>query len=206
MGGVGRGVRSLLLPICGALVVLVGCLGIWASGCSDPNKEARELEGAGDWQGALAVYQAVLAEEPDDLSALSGAAVALAILHRYDEALPLQERVIAADPQDAQTRVELGFNYLSHQGRPLDAVRVLAEAVELEPTAKNMTFLAQAQLGAGDTEGAEQSLRKAIETDPVYGYAYSQLADLLAADGRDDEATQVIEDARSRGVEVVDTR
>jgi tetratricopeptide (TPR) repeat protein len=192
----------------GALIVLlvVASVGVWAGGCGDPTDKARELENAGDWQGALGVYQRVLADQPDNLAALSGGAVALVMLRRYDEALDLQERVIAADAEDALTRVELGFNYLSYQGRPMDAVRVLSEAVELEPTAKNMTFLSQAQKAAGDLEECERSLRKAILVDPGYGYAYGRLAGLLTEEGRMDEATQVIEDARSRGLYAGDQR
>jgi tetratricopeptide (TPR) repeat protein len=195
-----------LVSLCGIAMIITISLSALACGCSDANSEARELENSGDWQGALAVYQEVLESEPDNLSALSGAAVALTVLRRYDEALSLQERVVVADPDDAQTRVELGFNYLSHQGRAGDAVRVLTEAVELEPSAKHLTFLAQAKEEAGDPYGAEQSLRKAIETDPVYGYAYGQLAELLVEEGRSGDVAQLIEDARSWGVVVVDPR
>ncbi len=48
------------------------------------------------------------------------------LLGRHDEALALQERVVALDPKDVQTRIELGFNYLNHQKRAADAVRVLS--------------------------------------------------------------------------------
>jgi tetratricopeptide (TPR) repeat protein len=189
-----------------AVAVSLVLLCAWGASCGDPLDQAAEFESAGDWMSALNVYERFLEQKPDDLPALSGAAVALTMLRRYDDALGLQERVIAADPHDAQTRVELGFNYLSHQDRPVDAVRVLREAVELESSAKHLTFLAQAQAGAGDLQGSEQSLRRAIAVDPAYGYAYRQLAELLAEDGRVDEATRLIEDARARGVDVVDTQ
>jgi tetratricopeptide (TPR) repeat protein len=184
-------------------LVLAGAV-FWAGGCGGALKQAHELESAGDWEGALAAYQEVLAKAPSDVAALSGAAVALMVLQRFDEALSYQERVVAADPHDAQTRVELGFNYLNHQGRPADAVRELGEAAKLQPTAKNITFLAQAQVSAGDQAGAEQSLRRAIEADPQYEYAYSVLADLLTHEGRNDEVTRLKEDARARGLEVID--
>jgi tetratricopeptide (TPR) repeat protein len=186
------------------LTVAVVLAGLIVGGCGGALNQAKEFESSGDWEGALAAYHRVLADKPNDLAALSGAAVALMVLERFREALDYQERVIAADPRDAQTRVELGFNYLNHQGRPADAVRVLSEAVELEPTAKFITFLGQAQMVAGDLRGAEQSLRRAVEVDPEYGYAYSVLAGLLADEGRGDEATQLKEDARSRGVKVID--
>ena len=177
-------------------------LGLWSGGCSDPTKEARQLEEAGDWEGALSAYQKVLGKDPGNLTALSGAAVALMLLERYNEALGLQERVIAADPHDAQTRVELGFNYLNHQNRPADAVKVLREAAQIEPTAKDFTFLSQAQDASGDLGGAEASLREAIELDSEYGYAYRLLYALLTHEGRSAEATQLAADARAKGVDI----
>jgi tetratricopeptide (TPR) repeat protein len=185
-------------------MLVVALLSALCLGCADDFATARSMERAGDWEGALSVYMQVLAKSPDDLRALSGAAVALMVLQRYEEALEYQERVVAADPNDAQTRVELGFNYLNHQGRPLDAVRVFEQAAALEPTAKNLTFLAQGQEAAGDLQNAEHTLRNAIQVDPSYGYAYSQLAKLLSDQGRVAEAAQAEEEARTRGVEVTD--
>ena len=107
--------------------------------------EAEQLEAQGDVEEAVVVYEEVLQENPDDVEALSRAAVDLAFMGRFNDALPLQERMVAPGATDVQTRVELGFNYLNHQERPNDAVRVFGEAAELEPSAKNLTFLAQAQ-------------------------------------------------------------
>ncbi len=194
--------RILLALSFVAAAALIALAVVWAAGCGDPGAEARELEERGDWSGAIAVYERMLANDPEDLRALTGIAVALMVLHRFDDALEYQERVVLADPLDAQTRVELGFNYLGHQNRADDAVRVLGEAVELQPSAKNMTFLAQAQEATGDRAAAEATLRRAIEADPEYPYAYSQLASLLAEAGRGDEAEQVIDDARARGVKI----
>lgn len=186
-----------------AVLLLLILLSVFCLSCGNDVADARKMESAGDWEGALSVYMQVLSERPDDLKALSGAAVALMVLQRYEEALEYQELVVAADSKDAQIRVELGFNYLNHQERPVDAVRVFEEAVSLEPTAKNLTFLAQGQKGAGDLQNAERTLRRAIEVDPTYGYAYGQLAELLSQQGRVDEAMQVEDEARTLGVEVI---
>jgi tetratricopeptide (TPR) repeat protein len=185
-------------------VVLVALVSVTCLGCGDDLAGAREMERAGDWEGALAVYQQVLTGHPEDLKALSGAAVTLMVLHRYEEALQYQERVVAADAADAQIRVELGFNYLNHQDRPGDAIRVFEEAVALERTAKNLTFLGQGQKGAGDQQNAERTLKEAIQLDPMYGYAYSQLVELLSDQGRVDEVKQVEEEARALGVQLVE--
>lgn len=183
-------------------LVVFALLGAAMGACGGRLTEAQRLERAGEWEAALSIYERVLSEDPDDLAALSGAAVALMVLQRFDEALELQERVAAADPDDVQTRLELGFNYLNHQDRPDDAVRVLEEAAELDPTAKNLTFLGQALEQAGEAGEAERVLRRAIETDSLYGYAYSQLAQLLEGQGRGAEAEALREEAANAGVMV----
>ena len=140
-------------------------------------------------------YRNLLAGEPENLDALSGLAVALVMLQRWDEALAVQERVVALDADDTQTRTELGFNYLNHQDRPADAVRVFREAAVIEPSGKHLAFLAQAQIAGGDIDGAEQTLREAVETEPPYARAFSMLIDLLEESGRTEDAAQVGRDA-----------
>jgi tetratricopeptide (TPR) repeat protein len=192
VGAVGRRWRTAL--ICGVIVMLASPM---IAACGGKLAEAREYEAAGDWAGALKVYEEVLGEHPESVEALSGAAVALMILQRYDEALTYQELVVAADPTDAQIRLELGFNYLGHQDRPLDAARVMGEAATIDPSAKNLTFWAQALEASGDLKGAEDALRKAIAVDAEYQYARSELVELLEAQGRMDEAAEVLEDAEA---------
>ncbi len=173
------------------MLLAVGLTLVFSLGCSDRLEEARLLEANGDASGAVAAYREVIRRHPDDLPALNGLAVSLLTLQRYDEALRVQERIVALDPADAQTRTELGFNYLNHQNRPADAVWVLSEAAALVPSAKNLTFVAQAQIVAGQAEAAECYLRLAIEADRQYGFAYRVLAELLESTGRDGEAAEV---------------
>jgi tetratricopeptide (TPR) repeat protein len=174
--------------------------GAYLTGCGDLLSQAAELNRQGDLPGAEALYGKILAEDPEDLGALNGLAIDLMLQKRYDEALPLQERIVALDSKDAQMRVELGFNYLNHQGLPQRAVDVLAQAVALEPTAKYLTFLAQAQTEV-DASAAESSLRRAILTQPDYLRAYSVLIGLLRDQGRAADAEQVVRDAKSRGLD-----
>ena len=171
-----------------------------AVGCSDAKDSAATLMAEKDYAGAEAAYRQILAQEPDDLEALSGLAVALGLQRKHDEALLIQERVIAADPTDFMTRVELGFNYLNHQGRPNDAVRVFGEAAVLEPSAKNLTFLGQAQASAGQMEDARATLELAIEREPGYEYAYQVLVALLEEQGLAKEAAEVAARAAKAGM------
>ena len=142
------------------------------SACSNLVSQAYDAEKAGDYKTAVAVYRDRLKAEPDDLAALKGLAADLYIMGGFDDALPVQEKVVALDPKEAQTRVELGFNYLNHQHDAAKAVAVLVQAVDLEPTAKYLTFLAQAEIAAGDPGKAEDALRRAIASDKTYGHSY----------------------------------
>jgi Tfp pilus assembly protein PilF len=151
--------------------------------------------------GVLLVLVGLLATScGSDLDRLTEEAVGLMSAGRFDDALPIQERIASLDPADAQIRLELGFNYLNHQKDPSRAVTVFKQAVQIEPSAKNMTFLAQAEVVAGDTTSAEAELRQAIEVDPSYPHPYGVLLSLLEEQGRTQEAAQLRQAAESAGI------
>lgn len=136
-----------------------------------------------------------------DLDALTEQAVGLMSSGRYDDALPIQQQIAMLDPEDDQIRLELGFNYLNHQDEPALAAVAFEEAVALQQSARNETFLAQAQLAVGDEAAAEASLRKAVEIDGRYERAYAMLAELLERQGRAAEATAILEASQIAGTE-----
>ncbi len=191
--------RSAGASVCALALMALSLANV---GCGGLAAQAQELEERGDLENAVAVYREILQEDPEDRVALSNAAVCLMVMGEYDEAVVLQERLVALDPTDSYTRVELGFNYLNHQDRPGDAVRVLREATLLEPSAKNLTFLGQALIASGDKGGAEQTLRQAVEVDPEYSHSYGVLVNFLEAEGRMGEAEQVAEQAALQGITI----
>lgn len=171
------------------LIVLWVALGV--SGCTDQLAEARGLERNGDVAAAVEVYKAILSNDPGNEEALRGLAASLWVAQRYNEALPYQEKLVRIDPREVQVRVELGFNYLNHQGRPREAAARLREAADLDPTGKHWVFAGQALAEAGETAQAEAAYRRAIAVDPTYGRAYDALAGLLDRQGRTGEAQAV---------------
>jgi Flp pilus assembly protein TadD len=207
LGLAGKKRKALAVSRGRVIAVLIGALFLSAAlvGCGGELGRAHSLEREGDLSGAVAVYRTILQKNADDLQALNGLAVDLVLLREYAEALPVQERVVSLDREDVQTRVELGFNYLNHQDRPVDAVRVLSEASLLDPTAQHLTFLAQAQIRSGEDGRAEQTLRSAMEADPQYAHSYSVLSSLLLANGRTAEAAELKEEARLHGATIATT-
>jgi Tfp pilus assembly protein PilF len=185
-----------------ALVVLLllAFVVLSASACSNSLSEAQKAEQAGDVSSATTLYQEWLKTHPDDLTAIKALAGIFYVERKWDEALPFQEKAVALDPREAQIRVELGFNYLNHQSKPAEAVRVLQEATVLEPTAKYLAFLAQAQLAVRDDQGAEKTLRTALATDKSYPHTYTLLIPLLERQGRAAEATELRSAAEAAGV------
>lgn len=193
--------RGLVL----VLLVLTFALAVFTGACSGGTlDQARKAEQAGDTKTAVELYRQCLEEEPENLQALKGLAVHLYLLGDFDGALPMQERAVALDKKDAQIRVELAFNYLNHQDAPAKAVGALSEAAGLDPSARVVTFLAQAQIAAGWTTDAEASLREAIGADPAYGRAYAVLIGLLEDQGRASDADEVVRKAQEAGVTLDD--
>ena len=181
-------------------VLIVVSLISLAAASGGEKQRARDLEAQGDLTGAVEVYRHLLGRSPDDVVVLRALALDLLLLQRYDDALSVQERIVALDPKDALTRVELAFNYLNHQERAADAVTYLTQACALEPSAKYLTFLAQAQMETGDVVGAEQNLRRGLATDPSYPHAYGVLLRLLGQEGRTQEAQALRQEAEAQGV------
>lgn len=188
-----------------AVLMALLLLGAFVSGCGGELGRAQGLDNEGDLAGAAAVYSTILEKDPDNLRALNGLAADLVLLQQWDQVLPVQERLVSLDKSDVRTRIELGFNYLNHQGRPADAARVLSEASVLDPTAQHLTFLAQAQIQSGEEERAEQTLRSAMEVDPRYAHSYRVLSNLLVANGRTTEAAEVEDLALLHGVAIETT-
>ncbi len=195
--------RRPVTALASLLVTMVALLavGFPITGCGDGLiTQAQEAERAGDLRGAVALYQRQLERRPDDRTAIKGLAVDLFLLRDFDAALPFQEKAVALYPADVQLKAELAFNYLNHQTRPDKAVEVLAEAVAREPSAKILTFLAQAQMAAGKLADAEASLRAAIAEEPQYDRAYSLLIRLLERQGRLEDAAEVRQAAGAAGL------
>ena len=98
------------------------------------------------------------------------------------------ERVAQMAAQDALVRVKLGEVYRD-LGRPADSIRVMREAIKLDPApASYWNSLGMVLGGGGDMRGAEEAFRNAVSRDRGNAqYAYN-LGLALARQGKRDEA------------------
>jgi len=190
-----------VLAICGFLVVCVALVSTSAHQAGLRLGEARQLEVNGDLAGANAIYEELLADDPRMVDAARGLGLNLALLGRFDDALPYQQKVVQLDPRDSQTWIELAFNYLNHQSEPERGLRAMDEGARLDRSPKNRTFLAQALLLNDKTSSAKAELEAVITEHPDYSYAQVVLARQLQRAGRLEEAAAARSGARGTEAE-----
>lgn len=141
------------------------------------------------FEQALSLYDAALAKEPRNVSALVGRASVLHKLGRLDEARPAYDRALSVDPTNTQA---LG-NLLALIGdsSPHDALTELARLRALNPRFSPIPAqMASVHARAGNVAQAVASLREAIGLSPENALYRYNLAVLLDRAGHTAEAVE----------------
>lgn len=143
-------------------------------------------------QAALDQAQKILGKEATHYQALLLAARAKNALGRTDDAVPLLERAIEADPKQSGADIAL-VEMLLAQRKP-DLARKAAERLSgrLPDRAESMQALGLALRASGDKAGARAALEKALTASPSFLPAARELAAILIADGDTPGATTVL--------------
>jgi len=128
--------------------------------------------------GAIATAQQL---EPDNIKVLERAALVDADAGRIDEAIALNEKVLATQPNDTEVMVALADLY-NRNKQPKKAEEILNKVVALDPKNAYRTFY---NLGVvienrdettdADHRKAIEAFRKAIELKPDYPLAHRDL-------------------------------
>ena len=122
---------------------------------------------------------------------------------RIDQAMAAYRRAVDYDPQFFFAYVALG-NLLYAQADFEGAIVNLSRSLELNPTAKELrVVLGNAYMQSGRSDGvplAENQFRAAAEIDPEYLDAVYSVGVALAAQNRNDEATEWFARARNLAV------
>lgn len=173
-----------------------------ASGLRDP-KDAAELREllteadvlmrAGDAEGAVPKFEAVLARDPGNRFALVRSGVALLALNDLDRAVPRLVEAVRASPEQPEVRTALA-QALMRAGRAEEAVPHSMEAARLQPR----RAIAWAELGtalglAGRTGEAVKALQRAVAIEPRNPKLVARLAFAEHAAGRIAEAASHLE-------------
>lgn len=117
-----------------------------------------------DWVGAEREYRAVM-NDPRVVAGVGFRTIALFLWARGrpDESVAVMERALQADPDNLESRINLG-DFLAHAGRLEEAARHYRAIVEMDPTNSSPLFgLADVLKRLGDLTGAIAALRSAYE-------------------------------------------
>jgi len=128
---------------------------------------AGAYDSSGEYDAAIARYQAILEQSPDSVPALNNLAYALAIRKGdLQAALPLAERAHQLAPRSGPIADTLGWIYFI-SGNAGRALPLLTDAVRLSPgNAEVHLHLAQVHSALGNGAAARTELEKALELDP----------------------------------------
>jgi len=137
-------------------------------------------------------YEAVLVREPRHADALQFMGVAKMQAGLSDEAIGLLKKAVAADPANSQANYNLGLA-LRAEGREQKALFAFRRAIAVEPrNFEAHNAIAGILLAAPDQLGmAEEHIRHVLENNPKYTPALNNMALLLKARGRPEEALKV---------------
>jgi Flp pilus assembly protein TadD/cob(I)alamin adenosyltransferase len=139
-------------------------------------KEGRDALASKQFDVATEKFNAVLAQDPKSVAALSS----LGVLHYQQGQLADAEavliRAVAAAPNNSQACAMLGVVYL-RRGQLDKAFSQLNRAVALDPkNAEAHNYLGITHSQKGWSTAAEQSIKRAIEVKPDYADAHFNLA------------------------------
>jgi protein O-GlcNAc transferase len=147
---------------------------------------------AGDFAAAGAVYDSVLAQNPDHAEALHLKGILTGQQGDPDEALVLLDRAIAIKPDDPRilaNRAKLRLD----RGDVIGAVEDYEGALALKPEDCDLHFnAAGARAVAGQLEGAMEHLEQAIAIEPRHARALANLGNMYRQSGRVQDSRDVL--------------
>lgn len=194
LGYAGAGQRSLLPPQA-------------VSDLADPRdrlrtwerlSQALALAESGRGPEARELFDAVLAEDPDNPFALSRSGALLAEAGRTDEGIARLRRALTLRAEDAETRLVLA-RLLEQAGRHLHAAREWGRLVEQRPRDQEAWFgLARASALGGDRAASLTALRQLYRLDPLRDEVVRLLAAAEEEGGDRCAAAAVLADATLR--------
>lgn len=144
-------------------------------------------------QKAAAAYQAALAKAPNRSAILSKLGFSLASLNRTSEAISALEGSIRLNPQNADAYFLLGDLY-SDAKRNEEAIAAYGNSLKLNSKQKEVHYnLGTLYAEQKQFQEAVVELKTAVEIDPAYAAAWSNLALVAEHLGMDKEAIEAHE-------------
>lgn len=173
------------------------CAGLLAAAPTVPD-EGLKAEMAGDWNGALSVYQSVLEQQPGRADLWLRMADIYHHLDQEADKLHALEQAAHLRPGDAEIAFRLSQGY-AMADRPADAVQQCLRAAELEPG--NLDYLhacLKQAIWANNRAAARTSIRWLLAVAPDDRQALLGRAQWHSWAGEYEEAAKAYEDYLSR--------
>lgn len=149
-----------------AVKLLSAAIRKWPADKALTNEYGNVLGAAGRYADALAIYDILLAEEPDNISLLRSRLLALLRLDRRDDALETARTIVRLDAADAGDLVSLG-SLQESSGDTVGATASYQEAIAKDP----QNWVAQNNLAS-----------LLVQTDPARAVTLAEQAAALAPD------------------------
>ena len=138
---------------------------------------------AGDLPSAHALYDRVLAAEPDHADALNNLGIILSAEQQYDRALELLRRAATLAPKNAGTWNNIG-TALREQGKSADAIAAFRQALSLDPRHLGARVgLAQQYVAIDALADARTLLEQVVSSNHSYAEAHYTLGQVLERQG-----------------------
>jgi serine/threonine-protein kinase len=158
----------------------------------------------GDKASARATIERLLKQAPDDPSVLFVAGMLFRLDGLYQQARRMFDRLLELNPGDVVIVKMNIARILNYEGRYLDAIAELKQALLVEPEHPLVkTFLAATYFNAGQIFEAHATIDEVLKKDPHFDGARPLLAWCLSAEGRHEDARALITE-RVKDVGTVD--
>ncbi len=141
-------------------------------------EEGRRLINAGDYQGAIAVYQQAATITPRNAKIYSGIGYAYVQQKNFHDALAAYRRAIALDPENSDFYYAIGY-IKGNSGDTSGAKEAYRRAIQLNRNNMNAYVgLGVTQSILGDYQAAEWAYEQAINLDRNNAQTYELMASL----------------------------
>ncbi len=158
-------------------------------------KQGHQCLQNGNFQGAVASYEAVLESDPSNVDILSNMGNAYQSLGQYDNAQAAYHRALAIDPNHAISLTNLG-GLLVQQKKYADAAALFIKVVAMSPKLPEVHYnLGSALYELGDLEAALRCFNHALQLNEKFDLAYIYKGNALIGLHRYDEAVTAYDTA-----------
>jgi len=138
---------------------------------------------AGQFNEALAEFNAALAVDPNQPGILSRAGDCYVKLNRNEEALETFDKALTMDPGDANLYAQKGV-VLSRLGKATESQEMFQRSAELDPRGAALNFynLGVTMYNSSEMAGAADAFKRSVAADSNYAESYYLLGMCLAND------------------------